>query len=145
MLESTTNCLKQPMSPAESRYTRRLVVTMSAYIGILFVSITLLKGPAADWPILLKALLAVLPAIPVAFVGKIFIAYLGECDEMIRRIELEAVSLSSLLVGLLFLAAGFVMQAGVFTIGGGTVAIWVFPLLCGTYGFTKWLAIRRYR
>lgn len=145
MMDSISHCQKQPMSPAESRYTRRLAVTMVAYVAILFVSVTLLKGTAADWPLPLKALLALLPAIPVAFVGKAFIAYLGECDEMIRRVELEAVSLSSLLVGLLFLAAGFLMQAGVFTLGGGIVAIWVFPLLCGTYGFTKWLAIRRYR
>jgi hypothetical protein len=64
---------------------------------------------------------------------------------MIRRIELEAIGMSSLLVGLLFMAAGFLMQAKVFTLDGGTVAIWVFPLECGIYGLTKWLAIRRYR
>ena len=134
-----------PMTAAESRYTRRLMITMAAYIGVLLASILLLKGIAADWPPLLKALLAVMPVIPIALVGKIFIDYLGECDEMIRRIELEAIGMSSLIVGLLFMAAGFLMQAKVFTLGGGTVAIWVFPLLCGIYGLTKWLAIRRYR
>jgi hypothetical protein len=133
------------MSPAESRYTRRLVVAMVLYIALLFGSILALKSFAAEWPVAARALMALLPVLPIAFVGKIFIDYLGECDEMIRRIELEAVSLSSLIVGLLFLAAGFLMQAGVFTLGGGTVAIWVFPLLCGIYGLTKWLAIRRYR
>lgn len=133
------------MSPAESRYTRRLVVAMAVYMALLFGSILGLKSFAAEWPVAVRALMAVLPVLPVAYVGKAFIAYLGECDEMIRRIELEAVSLSSLIVGLLFLAAGFLMQAGVFTLGGGTVAIWVFPLLCGMYGLTKWLAIRRYR
>ena len=133
------------MSPAESRYTRRLVMAMVLYIALLFGSILGLKSFAAEWPVAARALMALLPVLPIAFVGKIFIDYLGECDEMIRRIELEAVSLSSLIVGLLFLAAGFLMQAGVFTLGGGTVAIWVFPLLCGIYGLTKWLAIRRYR
>ncbi len=133
------------MSPAESRYTRRLVVAMVLYIALLFGSILGLKSFAAEWPVAVRALMALLPVLPIAFVGKIFIDYLGECDEMIRRIELEAVSLSSLIVGLLFLAGGFLMQAGVFTLGGGTVAIWVFPLLCGIYGLTKWLAIRRYR
>ncbi|MFY8060401.1 MAG: hypothetical protein ACOVMK_02565 [Arenimonas sp.] len=133
------------MSPAESRYTRRLVVAMVLYIALLFGSVLGLKSFAAEWPVAARALMALLPVLPIAFVGKIFIDYLGECDEMIRRIELEAVSLSSLIVGLLFLAAGFLMQAGVFTLGGGTVAIWVFPLLCGIYGLTKWLAIRRYR
>ena len=133
------------MSPAESRYTRRLVVAMAVYVALLFGSILGLKSFAAEWPVAARAVMALLPVLPIAFVGKIFIDYLGECDEMIRRIELEAVSLSSLIVGLLFLAAGFLMQAGVFTLGGGTVAIWVFPLLCGMYGLTKWLAIRRYR
>jgi hypothetical protein len=133
------------MSPAESRYTRRLVVAMAVYVALLFGSILALKSFAAEWPVAARALMALLPVLPIALVGKIFIDYLGECDEMIRRIELEAVSLSSLIVGLLFLAAGFLMQARVFTLGGGTVAIWVFPLLCGIYGLTKWLAIRRYR
>lgn len=134
-----------PMTPAESRYTRRMMVLMTVYIGVLFTSIFLLKGPAADWHPLLKALLALLPVAPIALVGKIFIDYLGECDEMIRRVELEAIGMSSLIVGLLFMAAGFLMQAKVFSLAGGTVAIWVFPLLCGVYGLTKWLAIRRYR
>lgn len=133
------------MSPAESRYTRRLVVAMAVYVALLFGSILGLKSFAAEWPVAVRALIALLPVLPIAFVGKIFIDYLGECDEMIRRIELEAVSLSSLIVGLLFMAVGFLMQAGVFTLAGGTVAIWVFPLLCGIYGLTKWLAIRRYR
>lgn len=133
------------MSPAESRYTRRLVVAMAVYVALLFGSILGLKSFAAEWPVAARAVMALLPVLPIAFVGKIFIDYLGECDEMIRRIELEAVSLSSLIVGLLFLAVGFLMQARVFTLSGGTVAIWVFPLLCGIYGLTKWLAIRRYR
>ena len=133
------------MSPAESRYTRRLVVAMAVYVALLFGSILGLKSFAAEWPVAARAVMALLPVLPIAFVGKIFIDYLGECDEMIRRIELEAVSLSSLIVGLLFMAAGFLMQAGVFSLAGGTVAIWVFPLLCGMYGLTKWLAIRRYR
>lgn len=133
------------LSPAESRYTRRLLVAMSVYIALLFGSILSLKGFAAEWPTTARALLAVLPAAPIAFVGKIFIDYLGECDEMIRRVELEAIGMSSLIIGLLFLAAGFLMQAKVFTLDGGIVAIWVFPLLCGMYGLTKWLAIRRYR
>ena len=92
-----------------------------------------------------KAGLAVLPLAPLAWIFWLYFRYLGECDEMIRRIELEAIGLASLIVGLLFLSVGFLIQAGVFTVGGGTVAIWVFPSLCGIYGLTKWQAVRRYR
>ena len=134
-----------PMTPAESRYTRRLMITMTVYVVLLFAVTLSLKGPAADWPKLLKALLVILPVVPLAYFGKAFITYLGECDEMIRRIELEAIGMSSLLVGLLYMASGFLMQARIFSFDGAVVAIWVLPIMCGCYGLTKWLAIRRYR
>jgi hypothetical protein len=144
MTDTDTSCFR-PRSAAEIRYTRRVVITMSAYVAVLFGSVSLLRGAAADWPTIAKALLALAPVLPVAWLGKALVAYLGECDEMIRRIELEAIGLASLIVGLLFLSVGFLIQAGVFTMGGGTVAIWVFPMLCGVYGLTKWQAVRRYR
>ena len=144
MADIDSSCFRS-RTAAEIRYTRQVVVTMSAYVAVLFGSILLLRGVAADWPAGPKALLALAPVLPVAVLGKALVTYLGECDEMIRRIELEAIALASLIVGLLFLSAGFLIQAGVFTVGGGTVAIWVFPSLCGVYGLTKWQAMRRYR
>lgn len=144
MTDIDSSCFR-PRTAAEIRYTRRVVVTMSAYIAVLFLSVGLLRGPAADWPVGAKALLALAPVLPVALLGKALVAYLAECDEMIRRIELEAIGLASLIVGLLFMSVGFLIQAGVFSLGGGTVAIWVFPMLCGVYGLTKWQAVRRYR
>lgn len=133
------------MNAAEKRYTRRIVTTMSLYVAALFGSILLLRGFAADWPSAAKALLAVSPVVPVAFFGKAFVIYLNECDELMQRIELEAIGLSSLIVGLLFLSLGFLGRAKVVALDGVTVAVWVFPLLCGFYGLTKWLAGRRYR
>jgi len=133
------------MNAAEKRYTRRIVNTMSLYVVALFGSILLLRGAAADWPTLVKALLALSPVVPVAYFGKAFVVYLNECDELMRRIELEAIGLSSLVVGLLFLSLGFLGRAKVIALDGITVAVWVFPLLCGFYGLTKWFAGRRYR
>ena len=133
------------MNAAEKRYTRRIVNTMSLYVVALFGSILLLRGAAADWPTVAKALLALSPVVPVAYFGKAFVVYLNECDELMRRIELEAIGLSSLVVGLLFLSLGFLGRAKVIALDGITVAVWVFPLLCGFYGLTKWLASRRYR
>lgn len=144
MTDIDSSCFR-PRTAAEIRYTRRAMLSMSAYVAMLFLSVGLLRGPAGDWPIGAKALLALAPVLPVAWLGKALVAYLGECDEMIRRVELEAIGLASLIVGLLFLSVGFLIQAGVFSLGGGTVAIWVFPMLCGVYGLTKWQAVRRYR
>ena len=133
------------MNLAEKHYTRRIISTMSAYVIVLFGSILLLRGFAAGWPLWAKALLAVSPVVPVAYFGKAFVVYLNECDELMRRIELEAIGLSSLVVGLLFLSLGFLGRARIIALDGVTVAVWVFPLLCGFYGLTKWFASRRYR
>lgn len=133
------------MNAAEKRYTRRMIITMSLYCVFLFSSILALRGFAADWPLLAKALLAITPVVPVAYFGKAFVIYLNECDELMRRIELEAIGLSSLVVGLLFLSLGFLGRAGIIALDGITVAVWVFPLLCGFYGATKWFAAKRYQ
>ncbi len=133
------------MNAAEKRYNRRIIITMSAYVSVLFGSIMLLRGYAADWPIVAKALLAIAPVVPVAYFAKAFVNYLNECDELMRRIELEAIGLSSLVVGLLFLSLGFLGRSKIVELDGVTVAVWVFPLLCGFYGITKWFAAKRYQ
>jgi hypothetical protein len=133
------------MNRAEKRYIHRVIVTMSLYCAILFGSILALRGFASDWPLFAKALLAVTPVVPVAYFGKAYVLYLNECDELMRRIELEAIGLSGLVIGLLFLSLGFLGRARIVTLDGVTVAVWVFPLLCGFYGLTKWFASRRYR
>lgn len=133
------------MNKAIKRYNHRMLVTMSLYVLLLFTSVWILRYSADGWPVIAKALLAVTPVVPVAYFGKAFVVYLNECDELMRRIELEAVGLSSLVVGLLFLSLGFLGRAKVIALDGVTVAVWVFPLLCGFYGLTKWFAARRYR
>jgi hypothetical protein len=133
------------MNAAEKRYTRRMIITMSFYCVFLFSSILALRGFAADWPLLAKALLAITPVVPVAYFCKAYVRFLNECDELMRRIELEAVGLSSVVVGLLFLSLGFLGRANIIALDGITVAVWVFPLLCGFYGVTKWFAAKRYQ
>ena len=133
------------MNPVEKRYIGRVIVTMTAYCALLIASILALRGFAADWPVWCRAALAIIPVVPVALFCKAFVTYLNECDELMRRIGLGAIGLSSLVVGLLFLSLGFLGRARIIALDGITVAVWVFPLLCGFYGLTKWIASRRYR
>jgi hypothetical protein len=133
------------MTRIEKKYNHRVIVTMTIYCVLLFSSTYMLQDIAADWPVWCKALLAVVPVIPVAFFCKAYVTYLNECDELLQRIELEAIGLSTVVVGLLYLSLGFLGRAKIIALDGITVAVWVFPLLCGFYGLTKWLASRRYR
>lgn len=124
------------------RYLREFVPPMVAYVLLLSASLWLLKR--VEEP-LLRGLVALMPVVPIALVLRAIIRYIRDTDELQRRIELEAVSFSSALVSLLYLAGGFLQQAGVIDIPAGTAMIWVFPLVCFAYGIAKGVVARRYR
>ena len=118
---------------------------MSAYVAVTIGSSLALRGFATDWPVLAKALLAITPVVPVMFFFKAYVRYLNECDELIRRIELEALGLSTMAVALLFLSLSLLGRANIIALDGIYVANWAFPLLCIFYCITRWLASRRYQ
>ena len=118
---------------------------MLAYLVVLFASVLILKQIGSSGPILLRACLSLAPVVPIVFVCRSMVRFLQNCDELERKIELEAIALSCLVNGLLFLALGFLANAKVVFLDGGMVAIWVFPALCGLYGATKCIASWRYR
>lgn len=119
---------------------------MIAYVVVLFASILILKKIGMEAPIYLRALLSLAPIVPIMFVCRALIQFLRDCDELERRIELEAIALSCLFTGLIFLCLGFLASSKLISLGDGAlVAIWVFPCLCGLYGVTKCIASWRYR
>ena len=119
---------------------------MIAYVVVLFASILILKKIGIEAPIYLRALLSLAPIVPIMFVCRALIQFLRDCDELERRIELEAIALSCLSTGLIFLCLGFLASSKLISLGDGAlVAIWVFPSLCGLYGVTKCIASWRYR
>ena len=126
----------------QRRYTRAMVVAMAAYAALLIVSLLLLRqieGPG------LRALVALLPVPPIAFALRAIVRYIRDSDEMQQRIELEAVCIATALVSLLYLAGGFLQVAKVIDLPAGAVLIWLFPLVCLTYGLAKVVVARRYR
>src|SRR5690606_17625783 len=124
------------------RYLREFVPAMVAYVVLLIVSILLLKR-VED-----RALRAVRPLMPVASIAltlSAIVRYIRDANELQRQIELEAVSLDTALVSLLYMAGGFLQLAKVIDIPSGVAMIWVFPLLCATYGLLKAVVARRFR
>jgi hypothetical protein len=74
-----------------------------------------------------------------------FVRHVRDTDELQRRIELEAVSVATLLVSMLYLGGGFLQSAKVIDIPAAAAMIWVFPLVCVSYGLAKIHVGRRYR
>ena len=124
------------------RYLREFLPAMAGYVVLLFVSLLLLKR--VDEPVL-RALLALLPVAPIALVMRAIIRYIRDADELQRRIELEAVSISTALVSLLYMSGGFLQAARVIDVPASAAMIWVFPLVCLCYGVAKAVVARRFQ
>ena len=124
------------------KYLREFLPAMLAYVVAVFASVLLLKR--VDAPAL-RALLALLPVLPIGFALRAIMRYVRNVDEMQQRIELESIAFATAFVSLLYLACGFLQQAGVLALHAGTAMIMVFPLTCGVYGAAKLLVAGRYR
>jgi hypothetical protein len=123
------------------RYLREFIPPMVAYVVATLLSVWWLKSIDATW---LRALVALLPVPAVALAIRAIMRYIRDADELQRRIELEAVSFATALVSLVYLAAGFLQTATVIDIPSSVAMIWVFPLICFSYGLAKLAIARRF-
>lgn len=123
------------------RYTREVMLAMGGYVVLLVLSILLLKRVEDG---LLRALIALLPVPPMMLVLRAMIRYIRDADELQQRIELEAVSFATAFISLVYLTGGFLQSAKVIDVPSNVAMIWVFPLVCLSYGLAKGVVARRY-
>ncbi|MDH5832352.1 hypothetical protein [Luteimonas kalidii] len=130
-------------SPAlRRRYMRGLMGSMAAYVAILFASVWLLRQIDAA-P--LRVAVALAPVVPIGFAVRAMVRFIRDLDEMQQRIELESIAIATLTVSMLYMTGGLLQQAQLLQVSGGVAMIWVFPLVCFTYGLAKAFVMRRYR
>ncbi len=137
-----SHCDEMYAQPAARRYMRALWPIMIGYSLSLFVSIWLINRGIESVP--LRAAVAVLPALAIVLLMRAALRYLREIDELQRRIETEAIGIASLLVSVLYFAGGLLQLAKVIELEAGVAMIWVFPLLCLSYGIAKMILSKRY-
>ncbi len=136
------HCDEMFAQPAGKRYLRAVWPIMIGYSLALSLSIWLIRRGIESVP--LRAVVAVVPALAIVLLMRAALRYLREIDELQRRIETEAIGIASLLVSVLYFAGGLLQQAEVIDIPAGVAMIWVFPLLCASYGIAKIIVTRRY-
>ena len=129
-----------PMRAEQRRYIREFFPAMAAYVLLLFASLSMLKHVQA---VPLRVLIVLLPIVPVVFVVRAMVRVVMASDELQRRLELEAISIASISVGLLSFAAAFLHGDGLLPIDNGLM--FVLPALFGAYGIAKWWVSRRFR
>ena len=131
---------EEPMRAEQRRYIREFFPAMAAYVLVLFVSLALFKHAHA---VPLKVVIVLLPVLPVVFVVRAMVRLILASDELERRLQLEAISIASMSVGLLSFAAAFLRGAGLLPIDNGLM--WVLPALFVAYGMANWWVRRRFR
>ena len=123
------------------RYLREFFPAIFGYVLAMLLSVWLLQRSEPVW---LRALIALLPIPPIALAMRAVIRRIRDSDELQRKIELEAVSFASALVSLVYLAGGFLQLAKVVDVPSDVAMVWVFPLMCMSYGLAKLVIMRRY-
>jgi hypothetical protein len=116
------------------------MLAMAAYMGVLFGANALLRT-TASLPV--KALLALLPTLPVLYVIALMWRRIQGSDELEQRTHLLALGAAAALLSAASLIGGFLAGGGVLHLGGD-VLIWVFPALMASYGVAYQRVARHY-
>jgi hypothetical protein len=124
------------------RYYIRSLIPLLIYTAMIIGSHYLAEQVALPW---LKAALAVSPLLPLAWIFYYYFNYLAECDELERKIEMDAIAISAMSgvlcgMALLFLSDHALLQCSDRTIIGISVGA-----ICIGYAVTRYIGIWRFR
>ncbi|HEY8682403.1 MAG TPA: hypothetical protein VIM06_04470, partial [Rhodanobacter sp.] len=112
------------LNPPVKRYLRDFIPAMAAYMIVLPISIVLLRQFAM--PTAMKALVVLLPVLPMLLVVRAIMRHMQRLDELQQRIQIQAVGMTCALVGTATFALGFLQGAGLVRSFAGEM-VWVLP------------------
>ncbi|MGB7337872.1 MAG: hypothetical protein WBC91_03190 [Phototrophicaceae bacterium] len=121
----------------QRNYQRRFAIAIGGYVTILLLSVYLLDRTENQ---ILRVILALLPMLPVLYGLWGYMQLIRNLDELQRRIQLEAISFSMGLTGVITFSWGFLQGVGLPPLE----SIWVFPMMIAFWGIGLFIAQRRY-
>lgn len=129
------------MHHVQHRFRRGFLSAMAAYVVVLLLSLWGLVHVEATVP---RALLALAPMAPLGLAGRAVLRFVRDCDELHRKILLEAFSFAALVMTLGTFSLGLLAITGVASIRADLALILILPVYCGVYGLSAAIARRRY-
>lgn len=129
----------EPMDRAHRRYMRQALPAFAGY-ALAMTLLTLVRDTGL--PTWARALLAMLPVLPIGWVIWALWDYIQHCDELERRVQIEATYLTCGIVALITFAGGMLQHMGVLELKGALLH--VLPLMFGVYGVAGWWCRRKY-
>ncbi len=116
-----------------------------AYIATTWVCVWLLKHPLIEAGLVVRAAVSLIPMIPIGFAIGAVLRLVRAGDELERRIDLEALAIAAVAVGMAALTLNVLMDAQVIEIAAHDATVWIFPALLLTYVAAKIWARSRYQ
>ncbi len=92
------------------RYFKEFGIAMAAYIFVLIASVTVLNN--IELPQAAKIVVVLLPVIPIIFVVIAIMRVLRDSDELVQRVQSNAVMFSAVATGLITFSYGFLEGIG---------------------------------
>ena len=128
------------MRSIDRRYYIEFVPAMLAYsLIMLFVWRHVLTIESTA----LRALGALLPVLPTLMVVRAIYRRIVAGDEFERQVALQALAISTMVVGIVSFAVAFMVIANVVN-PGADILIWVLPALMGCYGLARFALLAGY-
>ncbi|MEZ5278404.1 MAG: hypothetical protein R3F07_18625 [Opitutaceae bacterium] len=122
------------------RYRRQMLTWAITYCLVTFASVYTLKNAGIE-NLGLRTLIALLPMLPVVWVGIIILRFIRSLDELQQKIQLEAVVFAAVTTGLLTGAYGFLEGVGYPELD----TVWILPMLMVLWVGGQVLARRRFQ
>ena len=123
----------------QKRYFKEFGISMGFYVVLLIASISVISN--VELPKAVQVVIALIPVIPTIFVVIAVMRALRDSDELQQRIQLQAVTFSAIVTGLITFSYGFLENIGFphFT------SLFIFPLMIALWGIGAGIFARKYK
>ena len=132
-------------SPKSNQNLGETFYSALAYLLTTFVCVWLLKHPLANAVTAVRAMVSLAPLIPIGFAIRAVLRLVRNGDELERRIDLEALAISSVAVGMAALTLNLLIKARIIDISAQLATVWILPGLLLTFIAAKFWARSRYQ
>ena len=124
------------------RYYIKSIIPFVIYLILLFSSASLVALSSSK---ILKAVFALSPLLPIAVIFYYYFLYLAECDELERKIEMDAMAISAMLGLLTGMALLFLLEFKILMLTPSSLFLILVCAIMVGYAFTRWLGMYRFR
>lgn len=122
----------------QKRYFKEFYLSITAYVIILFASISILKK--FEFSGVVQGVIALTPVVPIIFIIIAIMRGIKDSDELQQKVQLNAIMFSAVTTGLITFSYGLLEGVGF----PPFPAIWVLPMMFIFWGFSLGFFWKRY-